>query len=286
MKATIEIPLTIRIAGLRVPSTRKYTAQIPASWSEVRPHHILPLAAWMHEVARLGEWRPSTFATTLCRWMGIPEIYAPIIADVHSETLAQIATPFVATVAHPKPAMHRFLWLSGPGKNLKRMAYGQFVTAETILRAYTSTGEFDYLRALAALSFTPPAVKWSRSLASFRAKWMKAAPRKYVAMMAYTYIGQRNNLPAMYPELYDHSKKASGPELRIDQQILAMCGHELGGYRSVDAAPVHTVLELMQLKEITNRKNNPNYARRHLDLEKLHEVARRNSREHNAQRGK
>lgn len=286
IKLTIDIPIYARVLGARIPFRVKRTSRVPESWAEIKPHHTPALRNWLETIDQNSGMPFDSFAKLLCDWMHIPHWHSAAISRQHTALVAKLCEPFIHIIKHASPLMNRYLYLSGPGTNLDRLTYGQFITAEHVMKLYTETRDTQYLRAIAALTFAPKWKPWSRSAATRRAALLRFAPEKYIVAMAYTFIGQRNNLPELYPELYDGPPRKSGPVLRIDQQILAMCGQELGGYEKVDAAPLHRVMELMQLKEITNRKNNPNYARRYFNMEKLHEHARNQSREHNAHRNR
>lgn len=276
MQATIQIPKVARIFPGSFTFHTKHTAQLPTTWSELRLHHFPALEVFFATVAAL---KSDDFAgiiqanaTLFCAWMGIDPLHAKNKQIAYNSEVMKLGYGFLTEKHSLTPLQKRTAGMAGPGSQLTNLRYQQFILAETIYERYRTNPNPNDITLLATITHRAKWMPYLPALASFRYYIFKHLVRKSVKIKAlFTYIAQRSHLPERYPELYSGSK--SGQTLYVDQQILNQCGAELGSFNQVASAPLHRVLELMQLKEIQAIKNNPNYAKHKATVEELHKKA-------------
>jgi len=264
----------------KLPYLRKRRIKIPTSWAELKRRHYPALAEWYFGAARAERFDLLEAGLLFCEWAKLPAEYATAPEIQAHPVLTKNAAGFIKLIKHPEQIQKRLLLLPGPGNKLTHLNYAAFLYAEACLENWINTEQKKYLRGLAAVSYGFGFVSW---IASSRAALFKLLPKSLLIKAAFNYIGQRNHLPEMYPELYQNQPQ-NAPRLKIDQRILAMCGAELGGYQNVKKAPLHRVLELMQLKEQQYIKINPKHGQRNRTVENLRKRASADTRRHNAQR--
>lgn len=271
-RATIILPAFARIFAY-LPFQRKRTRTLPNQWSELRLRHFPALEAFFQEVATTAPDDATGIATAaatlFCRWMGISTLWTSVDTLRLNPDIANIGLQFL-TRKHTTTPLHRLtLWMHGPGSQLTRLRFQQFILAETIFEEYRQSGSATDIRKLAAITHRAAFMPYLHGLSSIRYYIFCGLPIAFSVRALFTYIGQRSHLPTRYPELYKPAS-AKGNHLYIDQQILNQCGPEIGNFSDVASAPVHRVLEFMQLKERIALKNNPKYAKQHATVEELH----------------
>lgn len=248
IKFKIEIPGVI--AGIPYKRTRK--ANIPENWPELKLKHYPALQQLFNEW-KAGDPPQWIFGELFCRWVKINPIYSLSPEIAFNKVFLAVVKTFSQLILHEKPLMRRlFLW-NGPGDTLNNICYEQFIYAEECFRAWQLDNSTAHRDALVALVFRFKFLPWSKTLASFRQRLVKLLPESRRIKMSYTYVGQRNKLPKLYPELFD-GKSPTGPKLKIDQMILAQADNDLGKYNLVRKLPCNLVLEKMQATELMHRE--------------------------------
>jgi len=273
---TIEIPKFARIFRGRIPFYRKRKATLPTQWSELRLRHFPALEAFFAQMASIPtDDLPaisSAAAILFCRWMKIDPQYADFNAIAHNQKIIKLGLGFLTQKHSTTPLHKRILHMRGPGSQLTHLRYQQFILAEGIYERYRANPNPKDITLLITITHRCSLLPYVHKLSELRYHIFKLLPMRIKIRALFTYIAQRTHLPERYPELYK-APTGKAPSLHIDQQILNQCGTELGSYAAVAAAPLHRVLELMQLKEIQALKNNPNYAKRNATLEGLYAKA-------------
>lgn len=277
ISTTIHIPKIARIFPGRVNFHRKHRALLPTKWSELRLRHFGALETFFAKSAALQAddlaGLTTAAAVLFCQWMRIDPLHAANKAIAYNSQILGIGIGFL-TQPHTFTPLHKYIWwMRGPGSQLTHLTYQQFILAETIYESYRTNPNLTDITKLATITHRCPIFPYIHQLASARYYIFKYLVRRSAKTRAlFTYIAQRSHLPERYPELYKDAGKATD-RLYVDQQILNQCGAELGSFNQVAKAPVHRVLELMQLKEIQAIKNNPEYAKRNATVEELHAKA-------------
>lgn len=276
MQATIQIPKTARIFPGSFVFHTKHRAKLPTKWSELRLRHFPALESFFAKVAAIDaadlKGIIQANAELFCAWMNIDPLHAQNKKIAFNPEVMKLGFGFLTEKHSLTPLHKRIAGMAGPGSQLTNLRYQQFILAETIYESYRANPNPEDILKLATITHRIKWMPYMPGFASFRYYIFKHLVRKTVRTKAlFTYIAQRSHLPERYPELYQGAK--GGPQLYVDQQILNQCGAELGSFDQVASAPLHRVLELMQLKEIQAIKNNPNYAKHKATVEDLHKKA-------------
>ena len=272
----IDIERTAAIKRLRFPVRTKHRARIPSSWAEMRTRHFGPVLRLLAVAASAKDEAVlmAASAVLFCRWCGIPDHLAESESLRDNQDHATLTARLLKSLKQPEPFLRRCLHLHGPGRRLRNLCFRQFITVERVHREWLDSADPKLELAMIALTWRPPLIPWRPWMSTLAMKWMRFLPENRRARMLCTYLSQRTHMRDLYPELHQGGGGGEKPP-RIDQVILSMAGAELGSYHSVAYQPVHRVLELMQMREIQFRKNNPKHGHSNLSVEELHEAARR-----------
>jgi hypothetical protein len=280
--ATIDIQKRLQLGKKYLGYTRRIKARIPETWQELKRRHFKALADWYFTTLAYEKSDLTTDALLFCDWAKLPPAYSVATDMVTNPAIQNAIHGFLKVIKHPAQLLPWLLWYRGPGQNLKHMRYGAYVFLEACIREWTATQNPEYLRGMVALSYAPHWRKFSPFRSKLRTQFLRLVPRSILLKGAFSIMGQRNHIPDLYPELYD-GKPGKGNPLKIDQQVLSLCGTELGKYSEVVQTPVHRILEFMQLREQQARKLNPNHGKHNRSVEELSEMAKQDTRRHNAQ---
>lgn len=257
-----KIQIPHKLAGLNYHRTK--SVSIPENWSELKTRHYPALQTLFNEW-KAGDPPQWIFGELFCNWAKIDTLYALSDQVAFDPTFLTVVKTFQEQINHEKPLLTRWTIWKGPGDTLANICYEQFIYAEECFREWQLNNSTPHRDALIALTFRNTILPWSKKTAATRQHIVKKLPEGLRIKMAYTYVGQRNKLPALYPELFD-GKSPMGAKLKIDQMILAQADGDLGKYNLVRKLPCNLVLEKMQANEMAQReaeKNRQRNAKKH-----------------------
>lgn len=252
LKATLHIPHSIPLPkASRLNFHVKKKAKLPQSWRELRLKHYRPLHEFRTD-RQLGITEPYILGLLYCRWAGIPEAYSASPSVCFAPQFLDIIATFQKPPLHEKPLLKRFGLWRGPSHSLENICYEQFIYAEQCYAAWQASDSDEDLNALIGLTFRATWLPWSKRNAYLRQYIVQLLPKGLRLKMAYTFAGQRNKLPKLYPSLYSGS--GSSQKLKIDQMILRQGGNDLTKYNAIRKMPCNLVLENMEDLEKQHRE--------------------------------